>query len=364
MIRPRALFLALFIAAIAVGVRFLGNLPPPDGDAWAQVSSCGNAIIEPGEQCDPPGSLSCPLPGSPSGALPCNDDCTCPTVVTTTSSTTTTTLPLPDHFQCYELKRGTFVNVPRTVQDQFGTLNVTLRYPGKLCAPANKNGEGITDETDHLVAFREKASARFNPVRNQTITDQFGTVVVDVLRPESLLVPTSKDGVAQTPPLDHFQCYKVKRSKGAAKFVPHTVSIVDQIESTSVTLTKPRALCAPANKNGEDPTAPTHPGHLICYKTKGSRFTQQIHTVTNQLQTNASVRLIRRIEFCVPALKNAGTTTTSTTIVVTTSTTSTSTSSSTSTSTSTSASTSSTTSTTLYGSPSRAFLQRPRSLLD
>jgi hypothetical protein len=49
------------------------------GSASAQ-SSCGNAFLEPPEECDPPGSITCP-PGSPLGAfLPCNPDCTCPTL--------------------------------------------------------------------------------------------------------------------------------------------------------------------------------------------------------------------------------------------------------------------------------------------
>lgn len=73
----------------------------PDAMGWVQQSSCGNAFVEPPEECDPPGSIMCPA-GSPMGAfLPCNQDCTCPTTptttsttitVTTTTSTTTTTL--------------------------------------------------------------------------------------------------------------------------------------------------------------------------------------------------------------------------------------------------------------------------------
>jgi len=60
---------------------------------------CGNGLLDPGETCDPPGSITCP-PGSPANAfLACNDDCTCPTIPTTTTtvvttSTTTTTTPV------------------------------------------------------------------------------------------------------------------------------------------------------------------------------------------------------------------------------------------------------------------------------
>lgn len=60
---------------------------------------CGNSVKEPGEACDPPGSKTCPAPGSPTGAFVCNANCTCPSVTTTTvsststSSTTSTTVP-------------------------------------------------------------------------------------------------------------------------------------------------------------------------------------------------------------------------------------------------------------------------------
>src|SRR4029453_10640699 len=123
------------------------------------------------------------------------------------------------------------------------------------------------------------------------------------------------------------------------KFAKRSVSIANQIETTTVTLLRPVRLCAPADKNGEDPTAPSPPGHLLCYRTDGSRFGDETHDIASQFGTR-SVLLIQRQELCVPATKNPGTTTTSTTAVTTTSTTS-STSTSTTTSTVTTTSTSS-----------------------
>ena len=102
--RPSSAALAVLHGAIVIvtlAVLAVGKATPPAGDTVAlayAASSCGNAILEPPEQCDPPGSITCPA-GSPLGAfLPCNVDCTCPpipttTTVTTTSSTTTTTCP-------------------------------------------------------------------------------------------------------------------------------------------------------------------------------------------------------------------------------------------------------------------------------
>jgi len=350
--------LVLFVAAIAVGIRFLDTLPPPDGDALAQpASSCGNAIIEPGEQCDPPGSITCP-PGSPAGAFQaCTANCQCPPV----------TVP-PDHFQCYEIKPSFFASTSVTVQDQFGTLTEQLRFPHRLCNPTSKNGEGITDPTDHLLGYNIRG-ASFSKRTNQTVVDQFGTLLLDVTRPDFLLVPSSKDGVAQQPPLDHFQCYKVKRSRGGPKFTKRTVTISNQFESTTLTLIKPSRLCAPASKNNEDPTAPSHPDHLTCYKARGGKFNGSVHTMNNQFGVD-DVTVIHRRELCVPSLKNPSTTSTTSTTTTSTSTvtvtTSTSTTSSTVTipTTTTTTSSTTTTSTTLYGSPNRAFIEPTRSLLD
>jgi len=274
---------------------------------------------------------------------------------------------------------------PVTVQDQFGTTTgVQLTKPNRLCAPTNKQNEDPTAPTDpdHLKSWQDKHSGL--KFVNQTVVNQFGTTVVDVSRAAFLLVPASKSLVGNPPPLagptvDHFQCYKAKRSRGTPKFVKISgVTGADQFGSYTVDLIKPRYLCAPANKSGEDPTAPSHPEHLLCYKTRNSgvKFTPRNAFATDQFGSQ-QLELLRRVELCVPSLKNPGATTTSTTLVVATTTSSTgpitttslaattSTTSAVTTSTvATTTPTTSTTSTTLYGSPSRAFVDPVRSLLD
>ena len=291
---------------------------------------CGDNVVElPAEQCDGTDDLTCP--GQ------CQADCFCPL----------------DHFQCYEVKRRVFTPIPVTVTDQFGTTAGSSVDRGEVfCAPADKNGEdpGAEDDPDFLAGYRFKHP--FTKVRNQKIVNQFGTTFVDVLRPAWLFVPSSINLASPPPAIDHFQCYKVKRSRGTPKFIQISgVNVVDYLGSYTEILVKPRFLCAPANKNGEDPGAETHLEHLLCYKTRAPK----LGGVTNQFVANQfgnqlgqqGFDLIRRVEFCVPSLKNPPDSTTTSTST-----------------TSTSSTSSSTTSTTLYGSPSRAFIDRVASLLD
>jgi hypothetical protein len=228
------------------------------------------------------------------------------------------------------VKPAAFATKAVSAQDQFGTLALTVRFPHRFCAPANKNGEGILNPTDHLTGYN--ARAPFAKQLNQTVVDQFGTQQLDVVRASLLMVPTAKNGVAITPPVgDHFTCYKVRRSRGTPKFTARTVSVVDQFESVSETLLKPVLLCAPASKNGEDPTAPAHPNHLLCYKTKTTPFGSVDITLQNQFGPDQRT-IIHRRELCVPALKNPSSSTTST------------------------STTSTSSSTTLMGSPSGSFV--------
>ena len=359
--RRSTLLVGIPIAVLGLPVLLLmrrGGIPDADPMAWAQTSSCGNAILEPGEQCDPPGSLTCP-PGSPSGAhVACNADCTCPSPPAAL-----------DHFQCYALRPRRFAALSATITDQYGTLVQTVRAPNRLCVPADKNGEGISDPTAHLVGYVLKPSRnpRFQRRTDQTVVNQFGTQRLDVLRPSWLLVPSSKDGVPLARPLDHFQCYVIRNAHGAPRFTPRTVTVSSQIETVTLQVERPFRFCVPADKNGEDPSAPSHPDQLLCYRTRSGRFGDADHSISNQFGER-EVQLITRNELCVPSSASPSTTTTTATTPTTSSTTSTSIATTTTSSTigpvTTSTSTTTTTTTTLYGSPSRAFVLPSSSLLD
>ncbi|MGH7895446.1 MAG: DUF7450 family protein, partial [Candidatus Binatia bacterium] len=176
----------------------------------------------------------------------------------------------PNHFQCYEVKPFAFGRIGGvTVQDRYGSVSPPIRTPHPFCLPSDKRGEDPSAATDkdHLLGYADP----LGPVRipNQVVTNQFGSVTVDLIRRTYLMVPTAKSLSGPTPPLatpvaDHFQCYLVKRSTGTARFVPQRgVAATDQFGSHAVDLLRPRWLCVPANKNNEDPTAPQHADGLL-----------------------------------------------------------------------------------------------------
>ena len=154
---------------------------------------------------------------------------------------------------------GTF---PKGLQvnllDQFEDKDFVIKKPRGLCTPADKNGEGISDDLTHLqsyaiIAVKRSctAEAPLNPLRacrteedcggnskgktptafcrrtprtekktNIRVDNQFGTLFVQTEKPDRLLVPTAKDPLAPIAPpdplthnVDHFKCYQVEQSK-------------------------------------------------------------------------------------------------------------------------------------------------------
>jgi hypothetical protein len=265
-----------------------------------------------------------------------------------------------NHFSCYEIKPFAFTPVPNvSLVDTFGSSTTTVSRPTKFCAPADKNDEdpNAPDHPDHLTGYKTR-----NPSIkrvDQTIVNQFHPtgIRLDVVKTVLLFVPTAKSLVAPAPPepvaptIDHFQCYKVRKTRGTPRFVRIPgVKVDDQFGTGTFDLIKPRHLCAPANKNNEAPGAKLHPQFLLCYKVKASApFTTKQVWLGNQFGPHDNLSLVRRQEFCVPSALNP-TSTTTTTVTTTTVTTTTAPTSTTTTITTT------TVTTTTAQSPSGAFV--------
>jgi hypothetical protein len=271
---------------------------------------CGDLMLDPGEDCDPPGS-PCLRDCDPLIA-PC---CTPPPACTGGSCDASCHCPVePLHYQCYEVHSRPFeaiAGVP--LDDRFGEGTVGVMRPKRICNPADKNDEdpGAPSNLSHLVGYSiRQQTPPFTPVLAQRIVNQFGTRDLDVIRPQRMLVPSYKSESTPPPPpqftTDHFKCYRVRRSKESAPFTEiGPVKVDDQFGTWTVTLRRPVRLCAPADKSGEDPTAPSHPNHLLCYKvrTVSPVFRDIPIFVNNQLGEQPLVAG-RLAELCVPSLVN------------------------------------------------------------
>ncbi len=214
--------------------------------------------------------------------------------------------PLVNHFQCYDLRNVPFQRRSVTLTDVFGTRTTEVRRAVDMCAPADKNGENpdAPGDANYLTAYQLK-DGPFAPISGQRVTNQFGSITLDIRRQRSLLVPSgfSASGPPSSPDgfLSHFSCYDVRVTNRTPRFAPRTVSVQTDADDIDVLVRKPTQLCVPANKNGETPDAPGFPESLLCYQTKiragafslPAAFTNQFGEQTNTLR--------QRRSFCVPS---------------------------------------------------------------
>jgi len=230
------------------------------------------------------------------------------TLTTTTSSSTTTTVP--DHYKCYKTQQigDPFARRDVTLEDQFATTTATVTKPARLCNPVDKNGEGVADPTAHLMCYDIKEPRLEG--EDVIVENQFGELALTVTRPGSLCVPAEKDGVPSDLNINHFKCYKVRKTRGAPAFTPPgDVTLEDQFETKLTRIIKPKLLCTPVEKNGEQVVDPET--HIMCYMIKDApgqpRFERREVSIVDQF-AEQDLRAVRgdcraATYLCVPSTK-------------------------------------------------------------
>jgi cysteine-rich repeat protein len=286
---------------------------------------CGNGVLDPGEQCDDGNLLNgdCCSSGcqfEPSGNACENDLSPCTRDVCDGAGTCTHS-PTPgcDHFTCYRASpvagSPPFSPVSATLVDQFGNRAVGMTRPQFLCAPTDKSNEDPSAPThpDHLKSYQIKPAVKATLPPHQVVANQFGTITVDPKKPTHLMVPSAKSLTANppaptSPAVDHFECYQVKVAKGTPKFAPIPgVTLQDQFGSLTVSVRKPKRLCTPVDKNGEEPGAETHPVHMMCYQitqTSLPKFSAVTPIYVNNQFGPEVLTASKPAELCVPSFKN------------------------------------------------------------
>jgi len=233
-----------------------------------------------------------------------------PTVTPTLTSTvtptpTTTASPNGDvHYQCYEIHQGPANPIAITLADPFGFANVTVRRAKRICNPADKNDEdpGAVSQADHLKGYEVNQAQSFKGVKGLNITNQFGAFAINLARPDYMLVPSAKSLITNPPPpvaaIDHYKCYTIAR----AKFRESGIKVTDQFGTLNLDIKRPVRFCAAADKNGEgiiDADA-----NLTCYQVRPVTGSPRFKAPGNIFTTNQFGTAINRVfgprELCVP----------------------------------------------------------------
>jgi len=143
---------------------------------------------------------------------------------------------------------------------------------------------------DHFLCYkakRTKGSGKFSPVVALPLADRFESGDFDVKKPRELCVPADKNGEGIVDADTHLESYQVKAVKGAPKHQRLTdFRVVDQFGELFLGTTKPDSLYVPTAKDLVLPVpAPPDPGlhavdHFKCYKVKKPKGFQTITGVS------------------------------------------------------------------------------------
>jgi hypothetical protein len=119
--------------------------------------------------------------------------------------------------------------------------------------------------------------------------------------PSPTVTPTAT-ATPVLPPLNHFQCYETHRHPERI----FGVTLDDVFGPGVVDLKKLKRICAPADKNSEDPTAPTDPDHLGVYTIK--QTAPRFHPVKNVVVSNQfgtqTMSVVKPDRLLVPTAKS------------------------------------------------------------
>jgi hypothetical protein len=223
------------------------------------------------------------------------------------------------HFQCYRahptigVGAGTAgstipTSLPVTLEDQFGVYSGTAHRPVDLCAPADKNGEDpeAPDSGDFLSSYKLSVPGPVEHVSGVKAENQFGSITLDLLQPDTLLVPSAASLEGPPAPgqsfLNDFTCYSVQvgKTKGKGAPAPGSVLVQTAFETVEVEPGNPQHLCVPASKNG-GPVIASAPEDLLCYDVKSGNDLKPAPEVFVANQFGQEVQRIgQRRELCVP----------------------------------------------------------------
>lgn len=192
-----------------------------------------------------------------------------------------------DAFHCFTAKaaKDAAKFVPRLgvhLLDDFEDALTDVKKPLTVCAPTDTDGDGFHDAITDLERYQiqlAKNAPKHVPRLGLRIGNQLGTISLDTIKVDSLMLPTALDAVTSPAPpdlqqhqLDHYECYGVQITKGTPSF-PKGLEIgtgADWFTAAArrYLVQKPKRLCLPVEHDGE---VRRHPDHLLCYQVKPAK---------------------------------------------------------------------------------------------
>jgi hypothetical protein len=164
-----------------------------------------------------------------------------------------------------------------------------------------------TVQGQHYLAYPNQDSS-FAPVRNVDVSTPYGNLKIDVLQPDFVMIPSAAHAGDTTPaplvgPLpDSFQCHRIQAARGTGRAAKiNDVTVTDGFGSYVVDLIEPHRLCAPADVSDGSPGAPDHASFLLCWRSRTRTNFGDARMTTKDAYGTLHLRLIRRLEVCAPA---------------------------------------------------------------
>ncbi len=154
-------------------------------------------------------------------------------------------------------------------------LKVDLKKSLGLCLPAGSSADAGSGLEPYGAKITRTRPAQKKPAaETQRVTNRFGTSDLRVKGLDDLMVATTF--VVDPPPaasaapgeLDAFACYDAEPAAGSADPSPVPLTIESAIGSWQFDVRAPTRLCFPADVGGADPSAPSEPTALACYRAK------------------------------------------------------------------------------------------------
>ena len=223
-----------------------------------------------------------------------------------------------DHFLLYRASADEARDV--SLEDYLTEPDSKLYNVGeinRLGVPASKEGSLILDPDTHLTVYRIELAPEEQPVRPKSyfVTNQFGTLQVQVREPDHLMLPAAKSltGPEVTPldpnhEVDHYVCYDIVPQGEFEKF---SVLVEDQFTNPAkfIKVTYPARLCTPVISKDGLPIIKHPDVHLLCYTAKlAAQYEDPNEDIRAALvadQFNESRRIhmttITPRTFCVPS---------------------------------------------------------------